>query len=159
MATLRIQDAFKVNQAPYFTEDTAYGERKVYAAEAYTESYMVRSDKTNQLCRYYVETEKGNVSAMSLFKIKPTADEQRNLSKMIYALEKLDKQSYRQFLYDCFSNELATKEDLSNFSKKYLLSTSKQFNVLAYTVANNNDFYNTLYCVILWPSDSGIATC
>ena len=155
-AALSIQDAFKVNQAPYYMEDTMFGERRVYAPEAYSDAYMVRSTKTNQLCRYFVETEKGPVSAISFFGVKSAKDECKTLANMLDAFAKTDKTAFNQFLYDTFIDEVKNDKNLVGFGRKYAYTATKQTNPLAYTVTNFSNFISSLYCVINYPSQNGV---
>lgn len=60
----RIADSFKENDAPYLIEEGPFGDRKVYAEDAYSENYMIRSQNSGQLARYYAVMSDGTTQGL-----------------------------------------------------------------------------------------------
>jgi hypothetical protein len=88
-------DAFKLNKAPKETKEGMFSDYSVYLPEAYTEDYMIRSDKTNRLCRYLVELEDGSrESVYGYFGVrKSTKWPHKSFQKLLSAMSKDDRYS------------------------------------------------------------------
>jgi len=61
---MKFIDAFKLNNAPKETKEGMFRDYTVYLPEAYTEEYMIRSDKTGRLCRYVMQHDDGTMESV-----------------------------------------------------------------------------------------------
>jgi hypothetical protein len=61
---VKIGDSFKEKDAPYIVEEGPYGDRKRYAEDAYTDSFMIRSQNSGQLARYYAVMSDGTTQGL-----------------------------------------------------------------------------------------------
>lgn len=123
----RIADSFKENDAPYLIEEGPFGDRKVYAEDAYSENYMVRSQNSGQLARYYAVMSDGTTQGLDSAFLLSQPESYNQLKK---SLARGDIQgAARQFWKNAGEEErkaIANSEDSLETFKKSLAMGERQ---------------------------------
>ncbi len=112
-------DAFIKNKAPFIIEEVGYygREAKRYLPEAYTDSYMIRSDKTGHLCRYVVQTDEGTQSLYGYYGVKKSSKDP--ISSVYKILEIMTPQERKDFVMATFTERFNTEDECLDFMMEY----------------------------------------
>jgi hypothetical protein len=123
----RIADSFKENDAPYLIEEGPFGDRKVYAEDAYSDNYMIRSQNSGQLARYYAVMSDGTTQGLDSAFLLSQPESYNRLKK---SLARGDIQgAARQFWENAGEEErkaIANSEDSLETFKKSLSMGERQ---------------------------------
>jgi hypothetical protein len=136
---MKFIDAFKLNDAPRETKEGMFSDYTVYLPEAYTDEYMIRSDKTGRLCRYVVEHENGDKeSVYGYYGVrKSTKYPYRSVSKI---LAKMSKKEVYHFCRTICPVRFEKQDDaidwLKTFKVQYCNNGSDQKHPELYAIYN-----------------------
>lgn len=148
-------DAFKVHNAPSETKEGMFRDYKVYLPEAYTDAYMIRSDKTGRLCRYLIEDENGfKQSVYGYYGVRKSTKYPHNaFYKVLAKMSKNERyQLYRTLCTERFEKDLDGWEWLEQTGAGDTRSIHTQTEL--YCIYNNSEYLNE-FSYAVWAGFEG----
>lgn len=140
-------DAFIKNKAPFIVEEVGFYSREVkrYLPEAYTDAYMIRSDKTGHLCRYVVQTDDGVQSLYGYYGIKQSTKDPT--SSVFKILERMTTEERCEYIKTVFTERFKTEDEAMDFMSQYSYSHYRKSEPERYAL-NNKYLGSVIFAIV-----------